>query len=72
MYLLQLIVPITQYFHINGICVKWERLKMPSIKKSKTDTTTETSSETTTETSSEEQTLLSKTKSKTYRCSEKT
>ena len=52
------------FSHKWNMC-KMGKLKMPSIKKSETETTTETSSETTTETSSEEQTLLSKTKSKT-------
>ena len=52
------------FSHKWNMC-KMGKLKMPSIKKSTTETTTETSSETTTEASSEEQTLLSKTKSKT-------
>ena len=58
------------FSHKWNMC-KLGKLKMPSIKKSETDTasqtetSTNTSSETTTGTSSEEQTLLSKTKSKT-------
>ena len=52
------------FSHKWNMC-KIGKLKMPSMKKSKTETTTETSSEATTETSTEEQTLLSKTKSKT-------
>jgi len=50
----------TVFSHKWNMC-KMGKLKMPSIKKSETETTTETSSET----SSEEQTLSSKTKSKT-------
>ena len=52
------------FSHKWNMC-KMGKLKMPSMKKSDTEKTSETSSETTTETSSQEETLLSKTKTKT-------